>query len=170
MVKIIDKLLKRPEKRLSACIDTCFIEGTFLKLIEKESWRIRIKEDRRLKELNESNCLLLINDLNVYEIKNSLKKFNVPINRINQLYEEGRRILKCVKKIEAPAIKINNSLIIWMLENDLDFRDGLLINIAQKLELPFITSEKNAIKWKKAYEGVMSQEDFWKELEKYRFC
>ena len=89
------------------------------------------------------------------------------MSKIDQLYEEGRRILHNIKKIEVPAIKINNSLIKWMLENNLRFKDGLLIDIAQRLNLPFITSEKNARDWKKSYEGVMSQEEFWRELEKY---
>ena len=62
--------------------------------------------------------------------------------------------------------QINPSLINWMLRYRLDFADGLLINIAQRLQLPFITSERKAEKWKEAYEGVMSQEDFWRILEK----
>jgi len=165
----IRNLFKPPSRAFVGFIDTSFIEGTFLKLIEKDHWKITIKDDRRLKELNEPNCLLLINDLNVYEIKNKLiKTYNIPLYKINQLYEEGIRLFKNIKKIESPVIKINNSLIRWMLENDLQFRDGLLIDIAQRFNLPFITSERNAKIWKKAYAGVTSQKEFWSKLEEYR--
>ena len=139
-----------------------------MKLIEKEHWTIKIKEDRRLRELSEANCILLISDLNIYEIKCKLmKEFNIPLSKVNQLYDEGIRVFKIIKKIESPIIKINNTLIKWMLENNLEFKDGILIDIAQKLNIPFITSEKNAKTWKSAYNGVKSQKEFWGELKKY---
>tara|TARA_Y100000310_G_scaffold318836_1_gene373352 strand:- start:593 stop:1105 length:513 start_codon:yes stop_codon:yes gene_type:complete len=168
-MKSIRNIFKKPSRIFVGFVDTSFVEGTFLKLIEKDHWRITIKDDRRLRELNEPNCLLLINDLNVYEIKNKLiKTFNIPFSKIDKLYDEGMRVFKNIKKIEPPVVKINNSLINWMLENNLQFRDGLLIDIAQKFNLPFITSEKNARAWKEAYVGVMSQKEFWDKLEKYR--
>ena len=161
-------LFSIPYRGFVGFIDTSFIVGTFLKLIEKDNWRVVIKEDRRLRELNEPNCLLLINDLNVYEIKSKLiRNYNVPFSKIDQLYDEGIRVFRNIKKIEPPIIKINNSLINWMLENDLDFKDGILIDIAQKFKLPFITSERNARTWKKAYDGVMSQKEFWNKLKEY---
>ena len=52
-----------------------------------------------------------------------------------------------------------------MLKHRLTLNDGLLINIAQRMEVPFITSERKAEKWKEAYSGIMSQEDFWKEMK-----
>ena len=162
-------LFKRAEaqKRFSACVDTSFIEGTFLRLIEKDHWKGTIKEDKRLRDLNEANCLLLINDLNVYEIKNDLiKKHNVPISRVDQLYDKGIRSFRNVRRIEPPIIKVNNALINWMLENRLDFKDGVLIDIAQRLKIPFITSERKAGEWKKAYSGVMTVEEFWDKVRK----
>ena len=53
-----------------------------------------------------------------------------------------------------------------MIKNNLELKDGLLINFAQSLDIPFITSERKAEKWKNAYAGVMSQTDFWNELKK----
>lgn len=167
-MKIFRNFFKKPHREFVGFIDTSFIEGTFLKLIEKKHWTIKIKEDRRLKELNEPNCLLFISNLNIYEIKRKLmKEYNVPLSKVNQLYDEGIRAFKNIKKIEPPIIKVNNALIKWMLENNLEFKDGILIDIAQKFNVPFITSENNARVWKGAYNGVMSQKEFWEKLKEY---
>jgi predicted nucleic acid-binding protein len=48
-----------------------------------------------------------------------------------------------------------------MLSNNLDFQDGLLIATAQRLKVPFVTSERKAENWKKTYEGVKSITEFW---------
>jgi len=159
-------LFSKPKKEFIGCIDSSFIEGTFLKLIEKDGWNIKIKEDRRLNELNKCNCQLFINDINIYEIKNKLlSEFNIPLGRLDEFYNKFICSFANVKRINIGEIKITPNLVNWMLKHRLKLNDGLLINIAQRMEVPFITSERKAEKWKEAYNGIMSQEDFWKEMK-----
>ncbi len=167
--KMLRKLRRRLrfDRKFIGCIDTCFIEGTMLKVIEKETWKIEIKDDvgERLKSLNEANCLLLINSINEFEIKSKLmRSFGIPFERVNGVYEEIERIFVNVKSIEIDEVRITSSLVNWMLRNRLMLRDGLLIATAKRLEVPFITSERKADLWKNAYEGVMDQKEFWERV------
>ena len=160
-------MLKQADEKFMCCVDTNFIEGTVLRNIEKGSWKIKIKDNQRLKALNDCNCLLFINDINVYEIKNKLlKDFSVPFTKLDEIYNSALCVFTKIKVIRIGEIKINPSLVNWMLKHKLALVDGLLIDIAQKVELPFVTSERKAKEWKKAYEGIMTQDEFWKVIRK----
>ncbi len=156
------------ESRKFVCfLDTSFIVGTIFKSIEKDTWKIRIKIDKCIEELNNSNCLLLINDLVVYEIKkNLIKDFTVHKWKVDEIYSLALSSFKNVKYFPTGEVKINQALVNWMIKHDLDFVDGLLINIAQRLEIPLVSSERKALEWKKIYSGVMTQDEFWNELRK----
>ncbi len=157
----------KESERFVCFLDTSFIAGTVLKSIEKDKWKIKIKLDKRMDELNSSNCLLLINDIVTYEIKkNLIKEFNIPKWKINEIYSIALSNFKNIKYFPTGEIKINQALINWMIKHDLDFMDGLLITIAQKLEIPLVSSERKALEWKKIYSGVMTQNEFWNELRK----
>ncbi len=167
MVNFFFSNIKRNSKKFIFCLDTSFIEGTILKLIQKGNWNIDIKEDKRLNELNSKSCLLLINDINIYEIKNKLlREFNLPLSKIDEVYRNSILKFNNIKYVSIGDIKINHPFVNWLLKHKLSLEDGLLINIAQRLELPFVTSERKAKIWKDAYKGVMSQEEFWDELRK----
>ena len=164
-------LFRKSEKKSIFCIDTCFIEGTILKHIERDTWNIKIKDDfnERLRRLNRQDIILLINEINEFEIKSKLmRQFSLSLNKANFIYDNAMILLKNISKAEIKDIKLTPRLINWMLVYGLDFKDGLLISIAERLELPFVTSERNAEKWKNAYSGVLKERDFWDLLEKDR--
>lgn len=131
----------------------------------------KIKDDfderfRRLSELK--GIKLCICEINEFEIKSKLRKeYSIPLNRVYHIYDEVMDKLKHIIKIKIDLVKFTPELTKWMLANDLDFKDALLINIAQLLQIPFVTSERRADRWKNAYDGVMSDREFWSKLEKY---
>jgi|GEM_PF-4645290 len=164
MIENLKNIFKNTRRQFVGCIDTCFIEGTVLKHIEKSSWKIKIKDDfnERLKNFLNINCILLINEINEFEIKNKLlKDYSISMIQAKSIFDRSIDMLKVVKKIQIKEIRITSDLIHWMLKNRLSFQDGLLISIAQKLQVPFITSEKRAENWKSAYEGVIGEKEFW---------
>jgi len=166
MIKRLKHIFKQSQMKFMCCVDTNFIEGTVLKIIEKESWKIEIKDDSRLKLLNECDCLIFVNDINIYEIKSKLlKDFNIPFDRLDEIYNSAMSYFVNIKRMKVEDIKISPPLINWMLKHRLGLKDGLLIDIAQKIELPFVTSERRAKEWKKAYSGIMSQEEFWSKIK-----
>jgi len=125
------------------------------------------REIERLKDLNKYKCILLINDINVYEIKNKLlREFNVPYWKLEDVYSSAMTKFENIIYMPIGEIKITPALVNWMLKHKLTLKDGLLINIAQRLKIPFVTSERKSEKWKQAYKGVMSQNEFWNELRK----
>ena len=140
MIKSFKNIFRNTEKQFVGCIDTCFIQGTILKQIEKKNiWKVKIKDDfgERLKRFQDSKCLLFINEINEFEMKNKLlKSYNISLPKAKDIFDKSITLLRVVRKFQIKEIRITSDLIHWMLKNELDFKDGLLISIAQKLEIP----------------------------------
>ena len=104
MIKRLKHIFKQSQMKFMCCVDTNFIEGTVLKIIEKESWKIEIKDDSRLKLLNECDCLIFVNDINIYEIKSKLlKDFNIPFDRLDEIYNSAMSYFVNIKRMSSGA-------------------------------------------------------------------
>lgn len=154
--------------------DSGFIMGSILEELSKKTinFRKEIKPDSKLKTLlRESyDLIIFINNLNEFEIRRKIsREFHCDNLEAKRIFDKVLDSFPSLSKLRKMDIKITSKLINWMLSNSLDFRDGLLIASAQKLEIPFVTSEKKKLEYfKKAYSGVMSRKEFIEKLEKYR--
>ncbi len=157
-------------RSLYCYINSSFICGEVIKSIQEDYWKEKFRPNKRLKDLLKLNVIFVISPLTEFEIRKRLTK------KFNKTFEEGNDILSSFKQnfgknlitVVVKDIRITHDLINWILKHDLSFNDGLHIITAQKLKIPLITSEKdkNLERWKKAYDGVYSMEEFWKNLKK----
>lgn len=156
-------------KKEHCYVNSSFICGEVIKSIQKDYWKEEFKSNKRLMELLEGDIVFIISSLTEFEIKKRLiRKYNKTFEESNKILEEFKSKFPKLITVDIKDIKITFNLLNWILKQDLGFRDGIHIIVAQRLDIPLITSErdKNLNKWKKAYEGVYSIENFWKVIKR----
>ncbi len=123
-----------------------------------------LQRSQKFELLRRAKALLLISDLNEYEIRRRLMQdFRKTFTEAKVLYTEFLNLLPAFE-IQIKDLHITPALINTMLQYKLGFRDGLHIFLAQKMKVPLITNERRAEQWKKVYPKVYTLEEFWKEL------
>ncbi|MFH1751479.1 MAG: hypothetical protein ABH821_00870 [archaeon] len=160
-----------------ACVDTCFIEGDFIKLArdykqakttKKKNYQIEIKPHKRLKEMLKSKVILYITLITKYQILEKLIfSENLSLVEARRIYYDILAKHKNLLEIESSTkIILTHDLInrvLAKLKKKIELHDILNIEIARKASMPIITSETRKIDcWKAIYNEVLSQEEAWK--------
>lgn len=163
-------------------VDTCFVLGDIMRLaqdykkrrIRKKKWkRIEFKESikrmPRIEEIAKRNVSLWFSTITEYEIRKKLQfSMGLTFSEANEL---------CIGLINNPEnpfakyeikdkIHLESNFINWALQHKLDLNDAIQIAFAKRMKWYFVTSEKKSEEWKKAYEGVINQNEFWAKIEK----
>ena len=108
-MKHLKSLIRYIQKKSEfvCCLDTNFIEGIILKNIRNPKWFEWIQQDRRLLALNQANALLLINEINEYEIRTHLiKRFGFSIKESEKIFNTSIGFFNTIKQIPIKEIKI----------------------------------------------------------------
>ncbi len=168
----------RIPKEKVACVDTCFVQGDFLKLARqykkgkskrKRDYKIEIKPTKRLKDILDTDARLFITPVTKYELLEKLIfDENLSFNEANHIYltilKQYRNLLE-IKGVDAKILSdkcIADTLSKLKKLGKIELSDVLNIEIAKKAEMPIITSERNAGAWKAIYKKALSQEEAWR--------
>ena len=169
---------KIPKEKV-ACIDTCFVQGDFLKLAReykkgkskrKINYKIKIKPTKRLKDILDTDTRLFITPITKYELLEKLIfAENLSFNDANHIYltiflKQYKNLLE-IKGVDAKILSdkcITSTLSKLKKLGKIELSDVINIEIAKKAEMPIITSERTANVWKSLYKKALSEEEAWR--------